>query len=152
MFTHAHALTAAKFLPGISVRKCKRNCRKVHSFTLIELLVVIAIIAILAGMLLPALSAAREKARAISCVNNQRQVTLLHLSYTDSSKGYFCVSYDGNSLYWNVGMDASWNKNQPGILADTLGLNLNASNSKVYQCPTNFASQDVAESVKVGHW
>ena len=146
MFTHVHALSAAKSLPGISVRKCKKNCRKVH-FTLIELLVVIAIIAILAGMLLPALSAAREKARAIACVNNQRQVTLLHLSYTDSSKGYFCVSYDGNSLYWNVGMDASWNKNQPGILADTLGLNLNASNSKIYQCPT-FADSATAYDAK----
>ncbi len=117
------------------------------AFTLIELLVVIAIIAILAGMLLPALSAAREKARAISCVNNQRQVTLLHLSYTDTSKGYFCVSYDGGSLYWNVGMDSSWNKNQPGILADTLSLNLNASNSKIYQCPT-FADSATAWDAK----
>ena len=151
MFTHAHALAAAESLPGISVRKCKKNCRKVHFFTLIELLVVIAIIAILAGMLLPALSAAREKARAISCVNNQRQVTLLHLSYTDNSKGYFCVSYDGNSLYWNVGMDSSWNKNQPGILADTLGLDLNASNSKIYQCPTFADSATSYDAKFVGY-
>ena len=111
-----YAIRRVKGLPpSPNLRRTSRptrsgNRESATRFTLIELLVVIAIIAILASMLLPALSRAKETAKNITCVSQERQLILgtsLHLSDNDF---YFPAAYDVSGGFWTKGWPHALNK------------------------------------------
>lgn len=137
-----HSLTQQ---PITLVKRPENQSAKPSGFTLIELLVVIAIIAILAAMLLPALSKAKGKAQAIACMSNTKQILVGWIMYVNDSDDKMPSKIVANGADWFVNPDnidsAKLVDPEQSLLASQI------RNPGVYKCPADQVPSDNGQRV-----
>ena len=105
-----------------------------NKFTLIELLVVVSIIGILASLLLPALSSARDKSKLAVCKSNMRQIQVAYQMYFDDNDGYYPT--DSPQMSWDDRLNGYDGRNVPlSDLYTNYPLKKSLYNSGIYACP-----------------
>ena len=131
-----------RFVSFSSLPRC--FSRLAAGFTLIELLVVIAIIAILAGLLLPALSRAKDKAQAIRCVSNAKQLQLAYILYADEFQGRLvnndvgAIATEAGPTAWIQGNVQKWTVDYENNIRTGTLFPYNKS-VDIYRCPSSRA-------------
>src|SRR6266850_7457620 len=147
----------------ISPKVRSRDAAHEMGFTLIELLVVIAIIAILAAMLLPALSAAKEKAKAAQCISNLHQIGIMSQLYADDNRNtLFCANKgdmpNGGMWYLNPRstvlrkpVDAAGNVADDNAYWALGYFQYFAGNVKLFGCPSATILDEWHEAVTYPH-
>ena len=126
-----------------------------RAFTLVELLVVIGIIAVLIGILLPALRRARQAAQAAQCLSNLRQLDTALIAYTQENKNRVFPYYADNNILWQIMLLPHINKTAGKLDLTTSNLAVRASiaqlqiRESVYFCPT--ARDPVGGSLPTGN-